>query len=259
MSIEYAPTGFVGLLTPQANTAVESECAILMPPGIGCLNGRLVSPRPTIEERLLDYFETLTTSAGQFAGVPLRALGFACTGSSYLAGRDREDRLLETLSGQTGWHVTSSARAVIDALATIDARRITLVSPYPDSLTRQSVGYWESRGLVVDAVVKVGDDDAGGQHPVYRLGSDAALQAIANVPGGADAVVLLGTGLPTLRAILATPRVHGAPLLSCTLALAWRCAQAVQGLTPAAASLLEWIDGDGWRERYRQRTRPAHS
>ena len=258
MPVEYAPLGFVGLLIPQANTVVESECGILFPPGVGQLGGRLTSPRPTIEERLVDYFETLETSTRQFAGVPLRALGFACTGSSYLAGREREDDVLLHLSKQTGCHVTSSARSVVDALGAIDARRIVLVSPYPDSLTRHSIGYWESRDLLVDAVVRVGGDPSSGQHPVYSLGSDAALRALDGLRGHFDAVVLLGTGLPTLRAILAMPRIGGAPLISCTFALAWRCFHAMQGTTPSAASLLEWVAGDAWRDRYRQRTLPMH-
>ena len=257
MSVEYAPIGFVGLLAPQANTVVESECAILFPPGVGQLGGRLTSPRATIEERLVDYFETLETSARQFADVPLGALGFACTGSSYLAGRDREDDMLRRLAQQRGCHVTSSARSVVEALQAIDARRIALVSPYPESLTRHSVGYWESRDLAVDSVVRIASEASGG-HPVYSLGSTAVMRAIDGLRGRFDAVVLLGTGLPTLRAILATPRIGEAPLISCTFALAWRCFHALTGTAPSAASLLEWIAGDEWRVRYWQRTLPAH-
>ena len=256
MSVEYAPLGFVGLLIPQANTSVESECGILFPPGVGPVSGRLTSPRATLEERLVDYFETLETTTRQFAGVPLGALGFACTGSSYLAGREREDDTLRNLSEQTGCHVTSSARSVVEALRAIDARRIALVSPYPDSLTRHSIGYWQSRDLHVDEVARIASNPSGGQHPVYSLGSDAAMRAVDGLRGRFDAVVLLGTGLPTLRTILATPRIGQAPLISCTFALAWRCFHALQGTAPSGASLLEWIAGDDWRDRYRQRTLP---
>jgi maleate cis-trans isomerase len=256
LSVEYAPLGFIGLLTPQANTTVESECGILFPPGVGQLSGRLTSPRATMEERLIDYFETLEPAARQFAGVPLRALGFACTGSSYLAGREREDDMLRRLSQQTGCHVTSSARSVIEALSAIEARRIALVSPYPDSLTRHSIGYWQSRDLVVDSVATVAGDPTGRQHPIYGLGSDAAMRALDELRGRFDAVVLLGTGLPTLRAILARPRIRQAPVISCTFALAWRCFHAAQSTVPSAASLLAWLAGDGWRERYRQRATP---
>jgi maleate cis-trans isomerase len=258
LSIEYAPLGFVGLLTPQANTVVESECGILLPPGVGQLAGRLTSPRATVEERLVDYFESLETTTRQFAGVPLRALGFACTGSSYLAGREREDEMLHRLSEQVGCQVTSSARSVIDALRAIDARHIALVSPYPDALTRHSIGYWQSRDLMVDAVVTIASEASVGQHPVYGLGSDDVMRAIDGLSGHFDAVVLLGTGLPTLRAILARPRIGTAPLISCTLALAWRCFHALQDMAPSAASLLEWVGGDGWSDRYRQRALPRH-
>mgnify|MGYP000476368455 CR=1 FL=1 len=149
MSHEYAPHGFIGLFTPQANTCVEAECAILLPPGIGSLASRLISARATIEERLVDYIDTLESKALEFANVPLRALGFACTGPSYLAGRDREDDLLARLSDQLNCHVTSSAVAVVDALRALGAERIALVSPYSDALTQSSIAYWNSRGFSV--------------------------------------------------------------------------------------------------------------
>ena len=107
-------------------------------------------------------------------------------------------------------------------------------------------------------MVAIESDASPGQHPVYRLGSDAALRALDDLHGRFDAVVMLGTGLPSLRAILARPRVGAAPLISCTFAMAWRCFHSLQGTAPSAASLLEWIAADGWRERYRQRALPRH-
>ncbi len=260
MSLEYAPRGYIGMLIPQANTTVESESNILLPLGTGLLAGRLVSPRATIEERLVDYFDTLELAVQQFANIPLRALGFACTGSSYLAGVAREDEVLNRLAKRLGYHVTSSARAVVDALGALSAKRIALVSPYPDSLTQHSMAYWQARGLVIDAVQKVTSDEAVTGHPIYGLGSDAAIQALTKLRAKArfDAVVMLGTGLPTLRAIMAIPTLEGAPVISCTLALAWRCVCALDGAEPSAATLRQWVGGQDWRERYRQRTMPAH-
>ncbi len=49
------------MLTPQANTTVEPEFAILLPPGYAFLNARMVSNKPTIEGRLDDYFATMET------------------------------------------------------------------------------------------------------------------------------------------------------------------------------------------------------
>ena len=46
MSLEYAPRGLVGMLTPQANTTVEPEFNLLWPPGVAMINARLISDKP---------------------------------------------------------------------------------------------------------------------------------------------------------------------------------------------------------------------
>ena len=48
--VEYAPKGLIGVLTPQANTTVEPELAILWPRGVAMINARLTSAKTTIEE-----------------------------------------------------------------------------------------------------------------------------------------------------------------------------------------------------------------
>ena len=257
MSFEYAPRGFIGVLTPQANTTVEPEFGILLPPGIGMLAARLTSARPTMEARLVDYFGTLPATLSQFADAPLRAVGFACTGSSYLAGRDAEDRIVGELSRRLGIHVTTSALAVVDALQALGAHRIALVSPYPESLLQQSIGYWTSRGFNVGAVARVVATAAdrarsGSMHPVYAIGSDSAMQALDSLRGESpDAIVLLGTGMPSLTSILHAP--PDVPVLSCTLALAWRCVLAVDGAPCSGESLRDWISAREWKARWQER------
>src|SRR6056297_2500531 len=107
MSVAYAPKGLVGVLTPQANTTVEPEFAILTPPGHAFVNARLTSDKPTIPERLRDYFDHYGQAAQQFANAPVSAIGFACTGASYLAGTARED---ETLRGSASNSECRSSR-----------------------------------------------------------------------------------------------------------------------------------------------------
>lgn len=256
MSIEYAPLGFVGILTPQSNSTVEPEFGILLPKGTGLLTARLVSKQTTLENRLLAYFDQLTQSAAQFAEAPLRSLGVACTGSSYLVGREREDALFDELKHRTGVHVTSSALSVVDALQTLNAKRIGLVSPYPDSLLRHSIAYWESRDFKVDAVAQVVLHDvdrlrSGQTNPIYTIGSNSVKDAIDKLSSkSVDAIVLLGTGMPSLKSILQVPHLNGAPVISCTLALAWRCFTALKGEELTSESLHLWIEGSHWRKRF---------
>ena len=90
MSLEYASRGLVGMLTPQANTTVEPEFNILWPRGVAMINARLMSGKASMAARLVDYFDNYAASLAQFANAPVGVVAAACTGASYLAGRERE-------------------------------------------------------------------------------------------------------------------------------------------------------------------------
>lgn len=247
MSVEYAPKGLIGLLTPQANTTVEPEYNILMPRGYAFLNARLMSDKSTIEARLVDYFDTLETSCLQFANAPIKAFAAGCTGASYLAGKAREAEVLANIEDRHGAPAFTAATAVVDALREMGARRIALASPYPDSLTAKSVVYWESQGFKVTRVASAPIDDTQ-FHPIYSMKAGAAAALLEELAAeDTDAVVMLGTGMPTLGPLLAVNATAKVPVISCMLCLGWK---AVQIIDPANTSLASWIRGDHWRERF---------
>jgi len=73
MSLEYASLGLVAMLTPQANTTVEPEFNLLWPPGVAMINARLMSDKPAMDARLIDYFANYGSALRQFANAPLKA------------------------------------------------------------------------------------------------------------------------------------------------------------------------------------------
>ena len=102
-------------------------------------------------------------------------------------------------------------------------------------------------------VERIASDDAA-FHPIYALGGSAsggALEAIGTE--GLEAIAMLGTGLPTLPAIL---RAGGQPLpvISPNLCLVWRSLLAIRGEAPSAENLAPWVSGEAWSERFRART-----
>jgi maleate cis-trans isomerase len=253
MAVEYGAEGLLGVLTPQANTTVEPELAILLPPRMAMLNARLTSPKPTVAERLVDYVDGLDAAVTQFANAPVGAIAFACTGASYLVGAAAEDAAVARLEARTGVPFITAARAVCDAFRALGARRIGLVSPYPPDLTGASAAYWTSRGFTLGRIVAAAAPEAA-FHPIYAMSAGSAAEALAGMAGaGVEAIIMLGTGMPTLKPILDHPSVDGAPVISCMTALGWRSVAALRGTTPDGASLRRWIAGEGWRDRYAQR------
>ncbi len=253
MSLEYAPRGLVGMLTPQANTTAEPEFSILWPHGVAMINGRLMSDKSSLNDRLVDYFESYNQALEQFANAPIVVAAAACTGASYLAGREREASVVAEIASRRGHPFITAAMAVVDALRALDAHRIGLVSPYSDDLDRASIAYWQAHGFEVAELVSAVTRD-GTFHPIYSLDSSAALAALHTLyDKPLDAIVMLGTGMPTLRPIMETIGWSGAPTLSSNLCLAWRVVQALERRSPDASTLGSWLNGDGWVDRLKAR------
>jgi maleate isomerase len=246
MSLEYAPRGLVGMLTPQTNTTVEPEFNILWPRGVAMINARLMSGKASMTARLVDYFDNYAASLAQFANAPVGVVAAACTGASYLAGREREAAVVRDIAERHKRPFITAALAVVDALTVLKAKRLGLVSPYPDDLNKASVAYWQSHGFEVADVALV--FNAGSAfHPIYSLGGSSAGEALQSLKAKPlDAIVMLGTGMPTLRPIAEAIGWDGPPAMSCNLCLAWRAVEALDGRALSRATLEPWLSGDGW-------------
>jgi maleate cis-trans isomerase len=247
--LEYATRGLVGVLVPPGNPTVEPETALLLPPGIGAMTARLIGQAgASMDLRLQQYLLALDETLAQFNTAPIDAFMMSVTGSSYFVGAAAEDALVAKLEAARGVPFITAARSVRDSLAALGAKRIGLVSPYPDVVTEASAAYWTSRGFEVVRISRtVGA--AEGYHSIYVLGTAQALQALEALdPAGLDAVVLLGTGMPTLGAIKARPRHGSAPVISSMLCVAWATVEALAhaGQPGAGDRLRRWIAAEHW-------------
>ena len=197
LSPEYGPV--VAITIPQANTTVEPEMQALMSAGYSLLSARMTSPLQNSRARLVDYFDTLGQTLDQFDVAPVQAAGFACTGSSYLVGRQEDQRRLAVLSAERGYPVLGTADAIARALQNLGARRIALLSPYPAWLSKAGQDYWRECGLELLCVASLPEDLLDTRN-IYKLRTVRVQEIFDQLElGSCDAVVMSGTGMPTLR------------------------------------------------------------
>ena len=232
----------VGIATPQANTTVEPEMQLLLEGTV--LTARLRSPVADSRARLIDYFDRLPDTLARFDVAPLEASGFACTGSAYLVGRIEEERRIAAATAQAGHPVLSAAAAIRAALGELRARRIALLSPYPGWLSDAGQAYWRDAGFTLVSVAGLPAELLDTRN-IYKLTTARVLEVFARLDTrGADAVLLSGTGMPTLRTIASVR--PGIPVLSSNLCLAWALTRAAGG----DAALAPWLASDArWRTR----------
>lgn len=232
----------IGITTPQANTTVEPEMQILLEGTT--LTARMTSPLADSRARLVDYFDRLSETIAHFDVAPLKACGFACTGSAYLYGRAREEAAIDAAARRAGYPVISAATAIRNALETLGARRLALLSPYPKWLSEAGQQYWRDAGFELVSVAGLPADLLDTRN-IYKLSTPRVLEVYAQLDtSGADAVLLSGTGMPTLRTIVQVN--PGVPVLSSNLCLAWALTAAAGG----DSSLAPWLAKDAcWRQR----------
>lgn len=229
---DYGEHGRFGLLTPQANPTVEPEFRRLAPAGTELYVARLTSRSDDPRTRLVEYLERLPETLAQYDTLRLDAVAFACTGSSYLLGPQREAEILAAARAVVGAPIETAAGAILEALQALGARRVLIVSPYPDWLRDAGVAFWRAAGLDVlgTATVPIGRADTRG---IYELQSaDAAGLLDGLDTRGADAVLVSGTGMPSLE-LLRARRSLRPPVIASNLCLAWRLHQHVPGGGPA--------------------------
>lgn len=238
---DYGPRGRVGIAVPHSNPTVEPEIRALVPPAIGVYATRLTHPSPRVEERLNHYVRHLPEALRTFGDMRLAAFGFACTGSSYLAGLKLEDQLSAATAEECQVPVITAAQSIRLAMKSMACRSIALVSPYPADLAEAGYRYWDDAGISVVAHLRV-DPALADTHRIYALTSADALAALRRIDrSGAECLVASGTGMPTLRALRTLRTELKLPAVSSNLCLSWALTRAATpDLTPSAPTgLLE--------------------
>ena len=209
----------VGVVALRTDVVMERELRAWLPSSARLLHTRIPNAAHVTGDTLRAMERELPGAVRLLPpDVGYAVVAYGCTSASVLIGEARVAELVRSVIGEVP--VTNPLTAIRARLDDLGARRIALLTPYTEDVSRALVERLEGTGIeVVRAATFAESDDAR----VARLSRDAVLGALVELgrAGGCDAVVGSCTNLPALGLLEDAERAAGVPVITSNSALAW--------------------------------------
>src|ERR1700687_716845 len=230
--------GRIGVLVPPGNPTVEPEMYRMAPAGVSIHFARF---DPTddmrepggaegLEERTRAMLTGLAAPARALAAVKPAVVVLAHTGVSYVNGFANEQALIDRLAKLAGATAVTAARSIQLALEHLGVKKLALGTPYPAAMSELGKTYWQAAGFKV-----VGYRRLEGVSNIYAESEERAYQLAREADvADAEAVLVSGTGLPTVGMVDRLERDLGKPAITSMQASLWE-GRPLGGVRPALA------------------------
>lgn len=211
-----------GVLGPPVNVALERELPRYLPEGVVMNHNRLSRLEAALtEESLIAMSGSVTRAARDLAMARPEIILYACTSGSFLEGVGNEARIAERITALTGIPAVTTSTAVVEALQTVGARRVFMVTPYPEEVNEHEFAFLAHYGFEVPA------------YDSFRCQVSAEIMAIASEQVAAmvlrnreralscDAVFVSCTNLLVLDQVERLEEELGLPVVTSNQASLW--------------------------------------
>ncbi len=210
----------IGVVVPSVNTVMEPWAARVVPEGVSLHFSRMFIPAETTAETLIEMDRTEGKSAlRQLSSVFPHAMAYGCTASSIVQGLDYDGHLRAEIAESYDVPATTAAHAIVTALQTVGAKRISIVSPYPAEVDAAEHAYFAEAGfevvggafLGISDGFRLAEPDPETLFDLGRRGCDAS----------ADALVVSCLNTRSHSVIAALEEALGKPVITSTQATLW--------------------------------------
>jgi maleate cis-trans isomerase len=224
----YSSRAKLGLITPPTNTVNEAEWSQMMPPGVTFHTHRMpLHPDTTSEQGKAGLMRDLERVFRMLQPARVDAVAYACTAGSMI---NPVEALPQTLTDNMGVTAITTSAAIIHALKTLGAVRLSVATPYHDRLNEHETAFLEENGFTVERLIGLGIG-AGGPSEYVQI-AETPLERVADhvraafVPGS-DAILITCTDFPTLPLIAQLESEFGVPVVTSNQATFWAMLRAV--------------------------------
>jgi len=196
---------------------MEPEFYRMAPGGVSVHIARM-RLKETTPEKLVEMAEDAERAAALLETADVDVIVYGCTTGSLVGGVEWEKRLVQRIEGETGVPTITTIRAVVDALKTLDVGCVAVATPYIDDLNRLERAFLESQGIEVAAIRGL---DLVRNVDIGRTEGEVVERLVRAVAGGADAVFISCTNLPTIDLIESLEADLGRPVVTSNQASLW--------------------------------------
>ncbi len=212
----------IGVIAPPANVALERELPRYLPDGVVTNHNRLSRPEARLtRESLLEMGESVVRAASDLAYARPDVVMYGCTSGSFLDGFGNEAKVADRITALIGVPAFTTSSAVLEALRALAARRVFMVTPYPDEVNEHELGFLAHHGFEVPAWDSF---RCAVSEEIKAITSDeVAALVLRNRDGIADcdAVFVSCTNLLVMDRIEALEAELGKPLVTSNQASLW--------------------------------------
>jgi maleate isomerase len=212
----------IGLVTLSNDVVIEGELRSFLAPveGAAVFASRIPLMLELTPQALHDMEAHIPRAVALI--VPddrLDVIAFGCTSGSMAIGPERVAAAVHR--SRPGIPVTDPVSAALKGLKALGARRIALLTPYPDAVNDVVAGYVGAQGFEIAerASFKQPNDPAIARVPpeaIYRAGIELGRRTV-------DALFISCTALRCSSVIERIERAIGKPVVTSNQALAWDC------------------------------------
>jgi maleate isomerase len=150
----------VGLLIPAVNTVAEEEFHAGTPDDVSVHTARMSVGGTSADEVREMVAESLPRAVRDIASVRPDLVVLACTAVGAVLGPEGEADLVGRMAQELSVPIVSMNAAVGHALERAQARRVAVITPYPDAVTQKVAAGLRAGGLEVAVTGSMGFADA---------------------------------------------------------------------------------------------------
>ena len=210
----------LGIIVPSINIVMEAWAARAVPEGVSVHTARMYMPDGLTPETICEMDRTDGMRAvRQVASCKPAVIAYGCTASSIVQGLAYDAHLRAEIETLSGGPATTAAHAIITALKTLGAARISAVSPYTAAIDAAEHRYFAAAGFDVLGGAHLGISDNFGlaaptPETLYKLGLDG-------FDAKAQALVITCLNTRSHTVIEALEQKLGIPVVTSTQATLW--------------------------------------